>query len=54
MLRLNTNGTVDTTFAGGTGLANGAVYSVALQADGKVVIAGAGGRKGAAVLKIKG
>lgn len=37
--RLNRDGSVDTTFLPGTG-ANGPVYSIAIQLDGKVVIAG--------------
>ncbi|RYY87108.1 MAG: hypothetical protein EOO15_12790 [Chitinophagaceae bacterium] len=37
--RLNTNGTLDGTFTTGTG-ANGVVQSVALQSDGKMIIAG--------------
>src|SRR5947207_12290137 len=36
---MKTNGTVDATFAPGTG-ANGAVNAVALQSDGKVLIGG--------------
>ena len=37
--RLNTDGTLDTTFATGTG-ANEVVYSTAIQTDGKIIIAG--------------
>lgn len=37
--RLNTNGTVDTTFNPGSG-ANGNVYALALQPDGKILIGG--------------
>ena len=37
--RLNVNGSLDTTFDPGTG-ANGTVYSVAIQNDGKVIVAG--------------
>jgi uncharacterized delta-60 repeat protein/uncharacterized repeat protein (TIGR01451 family) len=37
--RLNTNGTLDTTFDPGSG-ANGIVYSVAVQQDGKILLAG--------------
>ena len=37
--RLNTNGTLDLSFAVGSG-ANGAVYALALQTDGKVLIGG--------------
>jgi len=37
--RLNTNGTVDATFDPGSG-ANGNVYALALQADGKILIGG--------------
>jgi uncharacterized delta-60 repeat protein len=37
--RMNINGTVDVTFAPGTG-ANGAVNAIALQSDGKVLIGG--------------
>jgi uncharacterized delta-60 repeat protein len=51
LVRLNSNGTLDTTFGGGTGevftsfMANGATgsgnaYSIALQTDGKIVVAG--------------
>jgi len=39
IVRLNTNGTVDLNFKPGTG-ANGPVYAVALQADGRVLIGG--------------
>ena len=39
LVRLNTNGTVDMTFSTGSGL-DGAVYAMALQADGKVLIGG--------------
>lgn len=39
IVRLNTNGTVDLSFAPGAG-ANGPVYAVALQADGRIVIGG--------------
>ena len=38
--RLNTNGSLDSSFNPGTG-ANGAIYGVAIQTDGKIVIAGA-------------
>lgn len=37
--RLNANGSLDTTFDPGTG-ANGTVWAVALQTDGKVIVAG--------------
>lgn len=37
--RLNSNGTLDTTFNSGTGF-NSAVFSIALQADGKPIIGG--------------
>ena len=37
--RLNSDGTLDTTFITGTG-ANGAVYALAVQTDGKVIIGG--------------
>jgi uncharacterized delta-60 repeat protein len=37
--RLNTEGTVDTTFDPGTG-ANGPVYAVAVQADGRMIVGG--------------
>ncbi|HMR49287.1 MAG TPA: hypothetical protein PKE40_08680 [Arachnia sp.] len=37
--RLNTNGSLDTTFDPGVGL-NGTGYAVAVQADGKIVVAG--------------
>ncbi len=40
LIRLNNNGTVDSTFdSGGTG-ADGTVYAVALQTDGKILIGG--------------
>ena len=39
--RLNTNGTLDTTFNPGTAGANGQVNAVTVQTDGKIVIAGA-------------
>lgn len=39
LARLNTNGTLDTTFAVGGG-ANGGIYSLALQPDGKVLVGG--------------
>ena len=39
IVRLNTNGTVDTTFNPGSG-ANGPVYAVALQSNGKILIGG--------------
>lgn len=38
--RVNTNGTLDTTFNPGTGVSQGPVRSIAVQVDGKVVIAG--------------
>ena len=37
--RLNSDGTIDPTFVPGTGL-NGTVYTIKLQSDGKIVIAG--------------
>jgi uncharacterized delta-60 repeat protein len=37
--RLNTNGTIDTTFNPGTGPGN-AVYDIAIQTDGKIIIVG--------------
>src|SRR5439155_24570189 len=40
LARLNTNGTLDTNSAAGTG-ASGPVLALAVQSDGKVVIAGA-------------
>jgi uncharacterized delta-60 repeat protein len=39
LARLNTNGTIDTTYNTGTG-GNGSVYGVAIQPDGKVVAGG--------------
>ena len=41
--RLNANGTLDTTFLSGTGLsgADGTVWAVALQPDGKILVGGA-------------
>lgn len=39
IVRLNTNGSLDNTFQTGTG-ANSAVFSLALQSDGKIVVAG--------------
>jgi uncharacterized delta-60 repeat protein/uncharacterized repeat protein (TIGR01451 family) len=39
LVRLNTNGVVDTSFATGAGF-NGAVYAVAVQNDGKVIVGG--------------
>ena len=38
--RLNTDGTLDTGFLNGLSGANGAVYSAALQSDGKIVLGG--------------
>jgi uncharacterized delta-60 repeat protein/prepilin-type N-terminal cleavage/methylation domain-containing protein len=38
--RLNTDGTLDTTFANGLALADDAVYGIAVQPDGRIVIAG--------------
>lgn len=41
LVRLNPNGTLDTFFSGSNGTgANSVVYSVALQSDGKIIIAG--------------
>jgi uncharacterized delta-60 repeat protein len=40
ILRLNTNGTLDTTFNPGTTGANGTVNTVAVQSDGKVLLGG--------------
>lgn len=37
--RLNNNGTVDTTFSPGTG-ANGTIYAVAMQPDGRILVGG--------------
>lgn len=39
LIRLNIDGSVDTTFNTGTGFNNG-VYSIALQEDGKIIVAG--------------
>ena len=39
--RLKADGTLDTTFKPGTGFTGGAVYSIALQADGSIVVGGA-------------
>jgi uncharacterized delta-60 repeat protein len=39
MTRLNADGTLDTTFAGGSG-ADGKVWTTAVQADGKIVVGG--------------
>ncbi|MBP4137235.1 T9SS type A sorting domain-containing protein [Flavobacterium geliluteum] len=39
IVRLNTDGTVDSTFNAGTG-ASGIVYTVAVQTDGKIIVAG--------------
>ena len=39
IVRLNADGSVDTTFAPGTG-ANGTVYSMVIQSDGKILIGG--------------
>ncbi len=38
--RLNSDGTFDTTFIVGTGIYGGAVQSIAIQSDGKILIAG--------------
>ncbi|WP_175455537.1 T9SS type A sorting domain-containing protein [Winogradskyella thalassocola] len=38
--RLNTDGSLDTTFNVGTGVNNGGIHVVAIQADGKVIIGG--------------
>jgi uncharacterized delta-60 repeat protein len=40
IVRVNTNGTVDTTFNIGTGFNNGQVYDLQLQSDGKIVAVG--------------
>jgi len=40
IVRINTNGTLDTTFVTGTGLGNSA-YNVHVQSDGKIITAGA-------------
>lgn len=40
IVRLNTNGTYDTSFVTGTGF-NGAVNAVAIQSDGKILVGGA-------------
>jgi uncharacterized delta-60 repeat protein len=40
ILRLNTNGTIDTSFLIGTGLSSGVVNCLAIQSDGKILIAG--------------
>jgi uncharacterized delta-60 repeat protein len=41
ILRLNSDGTLDTTFTTNTGTAfNGTVYSIAIQSDGKIIIGG--------------
>lgn len=39
IVRLNTNGSIDTSFVVGTGI-DGAVFSIVLQADGKVLVGG--------------
>jgi uncharacterized delta-60 repeat protein len=39
IVRLNTDGSLDTTFVAGTG-ANGTIYSTAIQTDGKIIISG--------------
>jgi len=41
IVRLNTNGTRDTTFNPGTTGANSVIYSVAVQSDGKIILGGA-------------
>jgi len=40
VVRLNSDGSLDTTFAVGTRINSGAVYSLALQSDGKILIGG--------------
>lgn len=40
LLRLNANGTSDTTFTNGNGTFGGQIFSMALQADGKILIGG--------------
>lgn len=40
LVRINTNGTLDTTFNVGTGGATNLVYDLALQTDGKVIVGG--------------
>lgn len=40
IVRLNTDGTIDNTFALGTGFSTGTVYDIKLQQDGKIVVAG--------------
>ena len=41
LLRLNTNGSIDTTFNAGNATANNVVYRINRQADGKLIIVGA-------------
>ena len=58
--RLNTNGTFDVSFSAGTAAANSAVYALALQTDGKILLGGVFGsydiitRNGIARLKTDG
>ena len=40
IVRLNTDGTLDTTFNPGTGFSGGAVYVLAVQSDGRILVAG--------------
>ncbi len=40
LLRLNANGTRDTTFNPGTGIGAGTIYAIAIQGDGKIIIGG--------------
>ena len=40
IIRLNTNGTKDTTFNFGAGFSNGTVYDMQLQSDGKIIAVG--------------
>ncbi len=40
LVRLNSNGSVDSNFFIGTGFVNGAVYSIVTQSDGKIILGG--------------
>ncbi|GGF21045.1 T9SS type A sorting domain-containing protein [Flavobacterium limi] len=54
ILRLNLNGTLDTTFNSGTGFSNGDVRSILVQADNRILVGGAfsGNYNGTASLRL--
>ena len=40
IIRLNSDGSVDTSFVSGTGFNNGYIYSISIQSDGKILVGG--------------